>query len=195
MATPRRTRAWAAREVALLAADLLVRWCPVVRAAGVVGKLDGPPPPTVVLSVMPLLENAYLAAAEQHPGLCGGQPAAGATAGHPSHLPGKAVASNRHGSRVLGAGGATADAFAQALVRRWITEQLSPDLCGSANRCWWLPGRCAVLVMALNGGDDLGGPVRGMVVSEEVGEVIEACAAFCGGKCQGLLQGVDEIRG
>jgi hypothetical protein len=32
----------------------------------VVGELDGPPPPTVVLDVMPLLEKAYLAAGEQH---------------------------------------------------------------------------------------------------------------------------------
>lgn len=40
----------------LLVADLLARWCPVVRTAGVVGELDGPPPPTVVLGVMPFLE-------------------------------------------------------------------------------------------------------------------------------------------
>jgi hypothetical protein len=54
------------RDAELLAADLLARWCPVLRTTGVVGELDGPPPPTVVLGVMPLLEKAYLAAGEQH---------------------------------------------------------------------------------------------------------------------------------
>jgi hypothetical protein len=63
---PRRTPVWASRDAELLAADLLARWCPVVRTTGVIGELEGPPPPTVVLGVMPLLEKAYLAASEQH---------------------------------------------------------------------------------------------------------------------------------
>ena len=54
------------RNAERLAADSLARWGPVVRAAGVIGELDGPPPPTVVLSMMPRLEKAYLAAGEQH---------------------------------------------------------------------------------------------------------------------------------
>jgi len=63
---PRRTPVGAVRDAELSAVDLPARWCPVVRTAGVVGELQGPPPPTVVLGVMPLLENAYLAAGEQH---------------------------------------------------------------------------------------------------------------------------------
>src|SRR5256885_883244 len=64
--THRRAPARALRDAGLLVADLRARWCPVVKTAGVVGELDGPPPPTVVLGMMPLLENSYLAAGEQH---------------------------------------------------------------------------------------------------------------------------------
>ncbi|MGB8200892.1 MAG: hypothetical protein WCF33_14555, partial [Pseudonocardiaceae bacterium] len=54
---------------------------------------------------------------------------------------------------------------------------------------YYVRGWRVVLVVASDGGDDLGGPVGGVLVSEEVDEVFQACAALCGGQCQGLLQG------
>lgn len=53
-------------DVLAAAERLLGGRCPVVRTPGVVGELDGPPPPTPVLGMLPLLEQADLAAGEQH---------------------------------------------------------------------------------------------------------------------------------
>src|SRR5262249_46643874 len=47
-------------------AEVLSRRAPVVRAAGVVGKLNRPPPPAMVPSMLPLLQDADLTAGQQH---------------------------------------------------------------------------------------------------------------------------------
>ena len=71
-------------------------------------------------------------------------------------------------------------------ARRWVAPRMS---------ACHVRGWRAVLLVALDGGDDLGSPVGWVLVSEEVDKELQACAAFCWGKCQGLLQGVDEVCG
>jgi hypothetical protein len=45
---------------------MLAGWCPVVWAASVIGELNRPPPPAMVLGVLPLLQDADLAAGQQY---------------------------------------------------------------------------------------------------------------------------------
>jgi hypothetical protein len=45
---------------------MLAGWCPVVWAASVIGELNRPPPPAMVLGALPLLQDADLAAGQQH---------------------------------------------------------------------------------------------------------------------------------